>query len=76
VGGNCGGLGMIEAAVDKIYDELPPTPSDPFGDRPVLVLYDENGGSLDCEDDEEEGADWLHDMVVNAEIVALKAREE
>lgn len=70
VGGNCTGLTVIECAVDNIYDQLPTDRHDCV--YLVMEATDGSGDTLTCEDDEDQGDDWLKDMLVCAEIVAIQ----
>lgn len=64
---NVAGLDAIRAAVEKTYESLPGFGSD---DIPRIELIDETGDSLICDDDEDEGEDWLFKMLIKAEIVS------
>lgn len=65
VGGNCTGRSVIDSAVWRAYEELE-------GDRsPRIELTRANGDTLLCTDDEDRGEDWLSDMLVAAEIIAI-----
>lgn len=68
-GGNCKGLTVIEAAVENVYAELE------GGDTPRIELVSADGSTLECEDDEDRGEDWLQDMLIAAEIVSIQPDE-
>lgn len=65
---NISGLDAIKCAVIEIFESLPG-----FGhlDIPRIVLTDENGDTMICDDEEDEGEDWLFKMLIKAEIVAV-----
>ena len=67
VGGNCTGMTVIDCAVGNAYENLP-------DDRgyPYIVMTDADGNTLQCDDYEERGDDWLKDMLVRAEITAIE----
>ena len=67
VGGNCTGMTVIDSAVDIAYENLP-------DDRgcPYIVMTDADGNTLRCDDDEEQGEEWLKGMLVRAEITAIE----
>lgn len=68
VGGNVTGLSdNLECALSNLYDELADGLS-----VPCLKLLNEAGDTLDCEDDEDRQDEWLKDLLVKAEIVAVE----
>lgn len=70
VGGNCTGLTVIDCAVGNVYDNLP---ENYYGAASMeMYAMDESGDILLCEDDEERGDDWLKDMLIAAEITAIR----
>ena len=69
VGGNCTGLAVIEAAIGNFYEACSSDGDFEF----ELELEDTEGGLLICEDEEGKGEDWLKDMLICAEIVAIAA---
>jgi len=69
VGGNCTGFAVIEAAIGSFYEECTNDGDFEF----ELELEDAEGGLLICEDEENQGEDWLKDMLICAEIVAIAA---
>jgi hypothetical protein len=73
VGGNCTGLTVIECAVDNVYDSLPRNRHDCA--YLEMGAVDGSGDTLICEDDEDSGDEWLKDMLVCAEIVAIRPDE-
>ncbi len=76
VGGNCSGLDVIKSAVNKVYNDLTDN-----GDGPEIMLTRPRKSETD-EDytltiaEEDEGSDFLADMLISAEITALKPEEE
>lgn len=68
VGGNCTGLDVISCAVGNAYESLPRL----YADVASIELKDAEGNTLECSDDEDQGEDWLKDMLVGAEIVAIE----
>ncbi len=75
VGGNCTGLTVIESAIYNAYEELPKI-SDGMGSKLPGIVLTRPGGTeedgLSCTDDEDEGDDWLKDMLIGAEIIAIR----
>lgn len=71
VGGNCTGLTVIECAVRHAYEELT---TRIWRDCKYahIELVNKAGDMLDCEDDEDRCEDWLQDMLIGAEIVAIE----
>lgn len=74
VGGNCTGLTVIDAAVGKVLEELPTAA---WGDDEVSVIVldktvDGELDQLEVEDEELKYDDWLKDMLIAAEIVAIR----
>ena len=67
VGGNCRGLSVIEAAVERAYDELPDAPH--ASEAKIIILTNADGERLDCEEDDE---DWLQNMLIAAEIIDIR----
>ncbi|MGE4335342.1 MAG: DUF5406 family protein [Pigmentiphaga sp.] len=70
VGGNCTGLTVIDCAVSNAYEELP---ENRYGTAYLVMesLADPED-TLQCEDDEDQREDWLKDMLVGAEIIAIR----
>lgn len=66
---NIKGLSAIKAAVEQIYEDLPGFCEN---DIPRIVLFNEAGDSLICDDEEGQGEDWLYDMLISAEIVSAE----
>ena len=74
VGGNCTGLTVIESAIGNLYEDLPNL-SDGMGSMvPGIVMADPNDADkeLCCTDDEDQGDDWLKDMLIGAEIIDIR----
>lgn len=63
VGGNCSGLDNIETAIGSYYDDV--------YDTGITLTRESDGETLLCEDDEDRGEDWLKDMLIAAEIIAI-----
>lgn len=75
VGGNCMGFTVIDFAIAQVYESLPYQEIRYDGkDYYVaeITLEDDEGNILLCEDEENQRDDWLRDMLVSAEIVAIK----
>lgn len=68
IGGNCLGLEVIDTAVEDVYDKLP---TERHGLK-QLIMTDNNGGTLDCVDNEGNEYDWLKNMLVKAEITKIE----
>lgn len=76
VGGNCTGLTVIDAAVGKVLQELPVTTRWGDGEVSILLLEKTADGEveeLEVEDEELQYDEWLKDMLIAAEIVAIRA---
>ncbi|MEN4544941.1 DUF5406 family protein [Pantoea agglomerans] len=72
VGGNCMGLTVIESAVSDAYDRLPTMHS---YEMKFIELKNSAGDVLQCEDECDEGEDWLGKMLVAAEIISISPEE-
>lgn len=75
VGGNCTGLTVIDCAVDNAYRLLEQKgiyASDDTIATITMLATDESGDTLECDDDEGHCEDWLKDMLIAAEIIAIK----
>jgi hypothetical protein len=80
ISGNTFGLDVIEAACRAIWEDLP-TLTDPFTDedsgvaRLVMTRPAEGGegdpDTLTIDDEDERGDEWIADMVVAAEVIAI-----
>lgn len=68
VGGNCTGLTVIDSAVDTVYGQLNETASG----IPAIYLEGDGNETLECADDEDEGEDFLKEMLVAAEILSIE----
>lgn len=69
IGGNCSGLENIEAAIGRVYDEA----CEAGNGRPRITMTRARDGEiLLCDDDEEQGEDWLKDMLISAEITDIQ----
>lgn len=67
VGGNCLAMDNLDCALGRLYDSLPLTRDD----IPQIVLTNDSGDELLCEDDENEQTDWLMAMLVCAELASV-----
>ncbi|WP_313572016.1 DUF5406 family protein [Pantoea piersonii] len=72
VGGNCMGLTVIESAVSEAYDKLPKMHS---YEMKFITMKNDVGDVLQCEDDCDEGDDWLGKMLIAAEIISIEPEE-
>jgi len=75
VTGNIPGFLAIEGAVSAFYETLPTVrilTEAGFEDAVEIVLENPTGDTMTCEDGELEGEDWLKDMLVSAEIIAIE----
>lgn len=63
VGGNGAGFHNIDSALMQIYEDVEATG--------IVLKRESDGGTLLCEDDENQGEDWLKDMLIAAEIIAV-----
>lgn len=73
VRGNCSGLDVIKSAINNVYDSLPDN-----GDGPEIELTCEkpqNGGETLWVAEEGDGVEFLHDMLVGAEVIAIELDE-
>lgn len=74
VGGNCRGLTVIECAISNFLETLPTREWD--DELSVLTLtrtgVDGETDELECEDEDSKYDDWLKDMLIGAEIVAIR----
>ena len=71
VHGNTRGMSVLRAAVGFAYDELP-TDEGHAADVPYLEMTKPDGNTLRVDDEEEDGEDWLEEMLIAAEIVDIK----
>ena len=69
VKGNTRGLSVIECAISAAYDELPYKTVE--GREYAEIEMTGPAGELGVEDEEAQCEDWLADMLISAEIVAL-----
>jgi len=81
VGGNCTGLTVIDCAVGMAYDQLEQKPF--LNDQckrdscaVILMPSMESDSVLECTDEELKGDDWLKDMLVSAEILAIRPDQQ
>ena len=68
VGGSCGGMSVMETALEYVYDRLP---VDDHG-YASLVMKDANQNELTVDDDDDGQYDWLRDMLVKVEIIKVE----
>lgn len=79
VGGNCRGLTVIDCAVENAYEKLEQRGIYCSADTYAVINMTKIGNPeeiLECGDDENHGEDWLKDMLVSAEIIAIVPRED
>jgi len=62
------GFEVFEAALEEIYDLC----YDSDSDLATVTLVSEDGGELSCDDDCEDGVDWIKEMVVSIEILSVE----
>lgn len=68
--GNCLGFDVIDAAIGRAYAELP---SAEYSSKVArLVLTRPNGDDLYCDDEEQDGEEWLRSMLIGAEITSIE----
>jgi hypothetical protein len=70
VGGNCTGFEVISTAIESVWEDLPGADHD--SEIALIWLANAEGDELLCEDDDRRGSDWLKDMLISAEIVAIE----
>ena len=71
VGGNCRGMSILNAAVERHAEEL----YDAQGEYPLLFLTKpaEDGtgeDTLECSDEEDDIEEWLNNLCVGVEIIS------
>ncbi|MDR2597252.1 MAG: DUF5406 domain-containing protein [Treponema sp.] len=71
VGGNCRGLSVIEAAVENVYNQLSNAPH--ASEAKTMTLVNKKGEEMETTEDEE---DWLKNMLIKAEIIAIRPSKE
>ena len=66
--GNAMGMDLIDHAIYSTYEGLP------VDDRKdsYIILTDEAGNTLECTDEDFRGEDWLKEMIVKSEIIAVE----
>lgn len=71
------GFDVIEGAISLAYESLPDRTYETLTSEPITVAVLEltypDGDVLICEDEEQAGEDWLREMLIGAEIVAITA---
>lgn len=77
VGGNCTGLTVIDCAVGVAYGQLEQRPfrNQKGKDDSYAVIrmpHIESEDTLEATDEDLQGEDWLKDMLVAAEIIAIR----
>lgn len=76
VGGNTTGLSVIRAAISFAFDKLP---TEKFGDQDVAyieLLRQSDEATMRCDDEDDNGEDWLADMCIAAEIISIAPQVE
>lgn len=68
VGGNCSGLTIIESAIEAVFESLPDS-----GGVASLIMQSISDEDDECQfdDDEDQGSDFLKDMLISAEIISV-----
>jgi hypothetical protein len=75
VGGNCKGFEIFDSAVCNAWESL--LTRKIFEDEYAYVeLTRANGDTLLCEDDMLDGEDWLKELVIGIEIVAIEEQRD
>ncbi|WP_312601101.1 DUF5406 family protein [Pseudomonas luteola] len=75
VNGNCSGFSVIESAVERAYDLLEQRKiygTDETYAAIEMTAMNGSGDTLDCCDDDLHYEDWLKNMLISAEITAIK----
>ncbi|WP_315921877.1 DUF5406 family protein [Mesorhizobium sp. SP-1A] len=67
VGGNGAGFHNIDSALMQLYEDVEETG--------IVLKRESDGETLLCEDDDDQGEDWLKDMLIAAEIIAIAPQE-
>jgi len=78
VGGNCTGMTVIDCAVGIAYDQLEQRGIYGSDDTYAVITLAEAGeaeGGTECVDDEGRCEEWLKDMLIAAEITAIRPKE-
>lgn len=78
VGGNCTGMTVIDCAVSIAYDQLEQRCIYGSDDTYAVITLVKAGDAqieMECEDDEGHRDEWLKDMLVAAEIIAIRPKE-
>ena len=66
---NGSGMWMMECAVSSIYESLPENLQYKM---PYIILKNTEGDELTCEDDDNDGEEWLKDMLISARFISFK----
>lgn len=76
VSGNITGLEVIRAAVDSLFESLSTVPffNDETGENDKMSTI--SLGRLQCMDDDLRREEWLADMLISAEIIAIEPEAE
>lgn len=75
VGGNCRGFENFETALGMIYDALPSAhPLSNGGDIATLILTNEAGDTLECQDEDGIGEEFLQRYVVGVRVLSVDIR--
>lgn len=75
--GDLHGLTVLDCAVDQAYEALEQRGIYGRDDTYALINMPKLGDPeeiLECSDDEEQGEDWLKDMLISAEIVSIQPK--
>lgn len=75
VRGNLRGSSVHQAAVRNLFDELlkaAECQNPRFPIASITLKRASDGGELICDDDEDQGEDWLGDMLIAAEVLSIR----
>lgn len=78
VAGNCTGMTVIDCAVGIAYDQLEQRGIYSSDDTYAVITLGkagEDGAEMEAEDEEGHGEEWLKDMLIAAEIIAIRPKE-
>ena len=69
VGGNCKGADIFDSALYQAYDRLLQAAGQGV---PTLVMKLPDGDELHCDDEDDDGEDWLKAMCIGFEIISIR----
>ena len=76
VGGNTNGMSVLRAAVSFAFDKLP---TEQYGKNEIAyieLVRARDGAEMRCDDEDDEGEDWLENMCIAAEIISIKPKPD